>query len=290
MKNSLFFLTLLFSCFSVLSQDLIVTTDNDSINCKITKVKPDNIYFTFKQGNEYNSTLIPVSKVKSHRFEYFQQNIVPEEKLIGYQNFPHLRLGVSGGFSYITAKVGESVPTDFVDYIKELKSGKNFGGDLTYYFAEQFGFGMKYYLFKSSNSIDNIYVDDNEGNRRYGKMSDKITTSFIGPAFSIRLFNRDKSNAFLMNLSIGYMGYSNNKVIIDNYKMTANTFGSSLDIGYDLGLTENLSLAFQISLLAGTLIEYEWEDGTSKETIKLEKGDYESLNRVDLSIGLRFNK
>lgn len=273
-----------------MSQDLIVTNDNDSINCKITKVEPGNIFFTFKQGEEYNSTLIPISSVKYHQLEYFQQSEVPKEKLVGYQNYQHLRFGISGGFSYITAKVGESVFPDLVDYVKELKSGAHLGGDLTYYFAEQFGFGLKYYLFSSSNNMDNIYIDDNEGNRRFGKMSDKLKTSFVGPTFSMRVFNHNKSNAFLMNLSLGYMGYSVDKVIIDNYKMTGNTIGSSLDIGYDIGLSENLSLAFQISLIAGTLLEYEWDDGTTKQTIKLEKNEYESLNRIDLSIGLRFNK
>ncbi len=282
-------LSLLFSS-SVWSQDLIVTNANDTINCKITKVKSDNIFFTFKQGDEYSSTLIPTSSVKYHQLEYFGQNEVPKEKLVGFQNYQHLRLGISGGFSYLTAKVGDNVPADFVDYVKELKSGFHLGGDLTYYFAEQFGFGLKYYLFISSNNLDNIYTDDNEGNRRYGKMSDKITTSFMGPSFSIRFFNHDKSNAFLMNSSFGYMGYSNNKVIIDNYKITGNAFGSSFDIGYDVGLSENLSLAFQISLIAGTLLEYDWDDGSTKQTIKLDKNEYESLNRIDLSVGLRFNK
>ena len=93
-----------------------------------------------------------------------------------------------------------------------------------------------------------------------------------------------------MNLSLGYMGYSNDKVIIDKYKMTGSTMGLSFDVGYDIGLSENLSLGFQISFLTGTLFEYDWNDGTKTETIKLEKGEYESLNRIDFSVGLRFSK
>ena len=93
-----------------------------------------------------------------------------------------------------------------------------------------------------------------------------------------------------MNLSLGYMGYSNDKVIIDKYKMTGSTMGLSFDVGYDIGLSENLSLGFQISFLTGTLFEYDWNDGRKTETIKLEKGEYESLNRIDFSVGLRFSK
>lgn len=93
-----------------------------------------------------------------------------------------------------------------------------------------------------------------------------------------------------MNFSLGYMGYSNDKVIVDKYKMTGSTLGLSLDIGYDIGLSENLALGFQVSVLTGVLTKYDWSDGTTTQTIKLEKDEYENLNRIDLSIGLRFNK
>jgi hypothetical protein len=290
MRKLLILGILIFVSNSIFSQDLIVTNDGDSINCKITKVKTDNIFFTFKHKDEIRSTLLPVSNIKTHQFDYFQTSEVPKDKIVGYANYQHFRIAINGGYSYQTAKVAESVPSDFKDYIRELKSGYHFGGDLTYYFTEPLGFGFKYYLFKSSNSLDNIYLEDADGNRTYGKMSDDLTISFIGPTFSTRLLSHDKKNAFLMNLSLGYMGYSNDKVIIDKYKMTGSTMGLSFDIGYDIGLSENLSLGFQISFLTGTLFEYEWNDGTKTETIKLEKGEYESLNRIDFSVGLRFSK
>jgi hypothetical protein len=290
MRKLLILAVLIFVSNSIFSQDLIVTNEGDSINCKITKVKTDNIYFTFKHRDEIRSTLLPVSSIKTHQIDYFQTSEVPKDKVVGYENYQHFRIALNGGFSYQTAKVAESVPSDFKDYISELKSGYHFGGDLTYYFTEPLGFGFKYYLFKSSNSLDNIYLEDTDGNRTYGKMSDDLTISFIGPTFSTRLLSHDKKNAFLMNLSLGYMGYTNDKVIIDEYKMTGSTMGFLFDIGYDVGLSENLSLGFQISFLIGTLFEYDWNDGSTTETIDLEEGEYESLNRIDFSIGLRFGK
>lgn len=290
MKNIFIIALLVFISNSIYSQDLIVTNEGDSINCKITKVKADNIYFTFKYKDEIRSTLLPMTGVKIHQFDYYQNSEVPEGKVLGYENYQHFRLAVNGGYSYLTAKVGESVPGDFKDYIKELKSGYHLGGDLTYFFTEPLGFGIKYYLFKSSNSLDNIYREDSDGNRTYGKMSDDLTISFIGPTFSTRLLNHNKNKAFIMNVSLGYMGYSNDKIIIDKYKMTGSTVGLSFDIGYDFALSENLSLGFHISSLTGTLFEYVWNDGGRTETIKLEKGEYESLNRIDFSVGLRFGK
>lgn len=288
MKKILIFTLCLLLSNAMFSQDLIVT-DGDSINCKITKVKADNIYFTFKHKNEIRNTLLPLSRVKAYQYDFYKTSEVPEGKVVREEDFQHFRIALNGGYSYQTAKIAENVPADFKDYIKKIKSGYHFGGDITYYFTEPLGFGLKYYLFKSSNSLDDVYLEDNQGNR-HGRMSDDLTITYIGPYFSTRIFNHDKSNAFLMNLSLGYLGYSNNKVLIDNYKMTGSTMGLTFDLGYDIGLAKNLSVGFQLSFLTGTLFKYNWNDGTTTQTVKLEKGEYEGLNRIDFSVGLRFSR
>lgn len=290
MKNIFIITFLIVLVNSLYSQDLVVTKKGDSINCKITKVKKDHIYFTFKHKDEVRNTLLPLTDVKIHQFDYYQISEVSKEKVVGYENYQRFRIAINGGYSYQTARVAGNVPSDFKDYVKELKSGYHFGCDLIYYFSEPLGFGFKFYQFKSSNSLDDIYIEDIDGNRTHGRLGDDLTISFIGPTFSTRLFNHDKSNAFLLNLSLGYMGYSNNKVIIDRYKMTGSTVGLSFDIGYDIGLSENLSLGFQVSYLSGTLFKYELNDGITTKTIDLEEREYESLNRIDFSIGLRFGK
>lgn len=289
MKNSLLIVLLLFVANAIHSQDLIVTDKGDSINCKITKVKPDIVYFTFKYGNEVRSTLLPVSNIKAYQIDFYQTSEVPPEKIAGYQNYQHFRLALNGGFSYETAKVSDKVPAEFEDYIKQLKSGYHLGGDFTYYFNEFLGAGVRYSVFKTKNSLENIYLEDSYGNRTYGRLSDDLTISFIGPSFSSRFINR-KNNSFLMSVSLGYMDYKNNGFVINRYKMTGNTAGFAMDIGYDIRMSENLALGFQLSLLSGFLVKYDWQDATQKQTVNLEKGEYESLNRIDFSIGLRFNK
>jgi hypothetical protein len=61
------------------------------------------------------------------------------------------------------------------------------------------------------------------------------------------------------------------------------------DIGYDFAITKNLHLGLQMTLLAGTLFEFYLTDGNTVERIDLEQGEYESLNRLDFSVGLRLN-
>ncbi|MDR2651313.1 MAG: hypothetical protein LBC68_03230 [Prevotellaceae bacterium] len=49
-------------------------------------------------------------------------------------------------------------------------------------------------------------------------------------------------------------------------------------------------MGFQLSLIAGSLNQFKLTDGNRTEIIKFEKNNYENLFRIDLSIGLRFNK
>lgn len=171
-----------------------------------------------------------------------------------------------------------------------MKSGYHLGGDVNYFFSEALGAGVKYTVFKSQNSLDNVYYTDLDGTVIPGKMSDDLSVTFIGPSFSSRIFNVDKTNALLMSLSIGYLGYKDEKVLVTPARITGNTVGFVFEIGYDIGIAENLALGFQLSLLSGALSQIEWSDDSGTQVIKLESGQYEGLSRIDLSIGLRFIK
>jgi len=290
MKQLFILVIFLFTASGIFAQDLIVTSEGDSINCYIARVKKDNIYFTFSYKGEIRNTLLPYTSVKEYQFGYYQHSEVPGDKVTVYGNYQHIRLALNGGYAYRTARIGESVPADFKDYFKGLKSGYHVGADLCYYITEPLGIGFKYYFFNASNSLESIYREDLEGNRTYGSMSDDISISYIGPVFSTRFLSHDESKALILNVSLGYMGYSDDKVLIENYWINGSTLGMAYDIAYDFAIGENLFLGFQISLLSGILFNYDVNDGTMIETIVLKQGEYENLNRIDLSIGLRFGK
>ncbi|MDP4291883.1 MAG: hypothetical protein Q8908_12440 [Bacteroidota bacterium] len=290
MKIILTILAIVFFVQVALSQDLIVTTKGDSINCKITKVKNENIYFTFKYKDEIRNTLLPLGKVSYRATNFFQKSELPQNKIPGNKNYQQWRFSIYSGYAYETAEIGSTVPADFKDYVRQLKSGFVWSTGLTYYFSEMLGFGAKYARFSTSNSLNNIYLENSLGERQYGRMSDKIAVNFIGPTFSTRFLNARKNSAFTLGLGMGYMGYKDDEVLINNYKMTGSTFGMSYDIGYEFNLSKNTNLGIQLSLLSGNLFKYKLDDGTTIQTIKLEKDEYESLSRIDLTIGLVFGK
>ena len=290
MKKTLILFLLIIIANSIYSQDLIVTNDGDSINCKITKIRANNVYFTFKHKNEIRNTMLHLSNIEDFRYHYYYISDFYEDDIIGYDNFQRLKFAINGGYSYRIGRLHEDIPSDLKNYFKELKSGYHFGGDITYYFTEFIGVGGKCSIFKSSNSIDGEIVMTVAGITRNGKMSDNETITFIGPLFSNRFLNRNKSNALFTNVSLGYLGYLDNMVLIDKYQIKGNTVGFAFDIGYDIGLSKNFSVGFQFSLLLGSLSKYSLNDGMRIETVELEKDNYENLSRIDFSIGLRFHR
>lgn len=289
-KALLILVIVLFSA-NLYAQDLIVTNEGDSLNCKITSVKSDRIYFTFKHKNEVRNTLLFLNKVRYHQVNYYSNTEVPVSKIPVGTGYPNFRLAINAGLAYRTAKIADNVPSDFKSYMKDLKSGVSYSADISYFFSEQLGFGLKYALFKSKNSVSNVMVTFPDGSSEIGSMSDNISNSFFGPIFTTRLLNGSKNNAFIMSLGLGYMGYTNKSTLASsNYTIKSSTMGLCWDIGYDVGLSKNMSLGFQLSMYLGTLTKYEISDGVTTRTVKLEEDSYESLSRIDLTIGLRFSK
>ncbi|OQC59765.1 MAG: hypothetical protein BWX51_01381 [Bacteroidetes bacterium ADurb.Bin012] len=284
------FLIPLCNSLPLIAQDLIVTIDNDSINCKITKIKPDFIYFTFKYKNEIRNTLLPKSQVKYHQSNYFATSEIPQDKIKIIRDFPRFKLAAEGGWSTRTAKIADDVPPDFKNYMKDLKTGFHFGMDAYYYFIENIGIGIKCNRYHSKNVLKNVYIQYANGSMEFGNMSDNIKIYFIGPFVSLRMLNKNKNNNFYMNWGIGYTQYNDEAVFVYEFSTKGNNIGLFADWGYEIGLSKNFSLGFQLSIIASTLTKYKLITDFHTETVKLDKENYENLSHLNLSIGLRFYK
>lgn len=272
------------------SQDLLVTSDGDSINCKITKIKTDYIYFTFKYKEEIRSTLLPLNEVKFHQSDYFETAIVPIDKIVNYENYPHFKAAVNFGWSTRTSSLPDDINSDMRDYYSDLQSGFNYGIDLSYFFSEHIGVCFNYTAFRTKNDMNEVIVNFNDGTSKTGKLSDDITINYFGPSYSLRFLNNVKTNCLILNFGLGYLGYKNEGILITDYTIKSSTMGVRWDIGYEFGIRKEMALGFKLSLLSGALAQYEYSDINGTKTIKLEQDNYEGLARVDLSVGLRFNK
>lgn len=277
MKKLIFIFSFLIWIGSLYSQDLIVTQEFDSINCKITRANKDELYFTYRTNNEVRKTMIPRDQVRSYQFNYFKQsyrNVEPGPLV----NISNLRFAFHGGYSYRLAPMSPDIPDVLYEYTRKLKSGYNLGLAFNYYIKKNWGIGLTGSLFKSSNSISGIEFTDNNGNTVKDYISNKVSIYFIAPTFSSRFLIRQNRDAFLINIAMGYMYYKETVHMLRNYDAKKGTFGASLDVGYDIGLGENLALGFMVSVLLGTA-------RVDSEGFAYKEG----LSRLDLTIGLRFN-
>ena len=214
---------------------------------------------------------------------------MPAQSLIGIK-YSQFRLAIGGGFSYTLAKVPKGLEPTADDYLRSLKSGFHFRADANYFFNRQFGIGLKYSYFGSKGSVENIRFLDDQGNIIHLDISDEISNNFIGPTFLIRFLGPVNKNAFIVSISMGYMGYKNYAYYGFPFTLNGSTLAMAIDLGYDIGISENLSLGFWATLYFGSLSKLTYDDGFSTETIELSEEQRESVSRIDLSVILSFNK
>lgn len=274
----------------VTGQDLIVTNQNDSINCKITKEKDNTVYFTYSNEGEISNTLINISEIKYYQKTYYNVSELPKSYK-PVSDFNKIRLSTHYGFSYQINKMPDGINNYMKDYIKELNSGYNRGVAFSYFIQEEWGLGLRYSQFYSSNSRSDIYVEDNNGIRNYGALKDDVRIYFLGPTFTGRLYDSQHKNVCILEGSLGYIDYLNNYTFVDTkYQQKGNSFAMIIGIGYEIELSKQLYICFMASYYASNMFKYTIDDGTEVTTFELDEESYISLSRFDLSLSLSFMK
>ncbi len=141
-------------------------------------------------------------------------------------SFSKFRLGVSGGLSFLLAKISDQVPAESRDYVRDLKSGAHFSVDASYFWREQIGLGLKYINFSSKNQ-DTTLINNGFGTS-IQTIRDNITTQFIGPVLYSRYYSKNRKTELVTGFGLGYLDYRNN----GNYAgsdilIKGGTFGAS---------------------------------------------------------------
>lgn len=274
-KAVIFILTgtilLLFSA-NLLSQDLIITNENDSIRCKIKSIKGNDMLFDYPGQSGHVTNQISLSRMKYYQYGYYK---ILKPKPV-FVTPSRIRFGINGGYSYRTATLVDGVPSTLTSYMESLKSGYHYGMDFMYFFNDCLGIGFKASKFTSGRK-------QTQG----GNIRDDISIGFVGPEFCTRLLSKNKISDLFVAIAVGYSGYKDDGYY--NYPMVVkgNTIGLGMDLGYDIGLSKTWAIGFQLSTILGTLTEIDVTHGSQTLHLELEKDSYESLARVDLSVGLR---
>jgi len=283
--------------FSFYAQDLIITNGGDSLNCKIIKVKNDEVSFAYKHLGKIMNTKLRLDEISVCQFKYFETPEVPVDEFLKKRVYPRIRIAVQGGYAYRTAELSSNLTdypfyiTGLTDYMNKLKHGFNYGVDFSYYFNKYFGIGVGYNAFQAKNKMQ-VDIKDMPGGITifYGEMSDNIRIDFVGAFFNSRILHAKNKNALLFGLGVGYIAYQDKGYAL-NYTGTikGGNVGFCGNIGYDISITKNLAVGLQCSYIFGRLTQgkvkysypYPYETSITNEN--------ENLSRIDISAGLRVN-
>jgi hypothetical protein len=179
-------------------QDIIVTNDGDTLNCKISEVKDGIVYFEFVYNGTVSNTSLPKARVAHYQYSYFQPRDNNEAKAASESIKSRFRFSVNGGRSHLLP-ISNYLSSHYINKLEPagnnnlaplnindnnpLKSGYNYGLDITHFFIENLGIGFRYSNYVSANKIKNTWFTNSKGAKQKGDISEKISINFIGPFF-----------------------------------------------------------------------------------------------------------
>lgn len=273
-KMFLFILIMLCNISFIYTQDLIVTHEGDSLNCRITKMKGGNVHFIFNHKGEVRSTLLPKSQITQMTEGFYETAEVSEDEMPSYMNYNKFRAKIKGGGSYMTAEVSDDYGSEFEDYLKELKSGVHFGANIHYFVSESWGIGLQYSNFNTSSQLDDWDIEES------------VTIQFIGPSVCNRLFTANEKTELYAICALGYLEYLNDASYDYMFELHGNTVGVYYGLAFDYLIFKDIYFDVELSLVSGSLNELKYDDGTYSETIELDSDELENISRADFSIGI----
>ena len=242
------------------SQDLIVTTSNDSLNCKISKVEENFIRFAYNQNGEAKNTIISQDQVASYQISYFEVSDLPVTSNSLQKERVKAQVGFHGGYSWMTGALNG------YDQIRGLKHGGNLGLDIAGFFNKFIGLGLRTTYYRNSVSAEHIFDMNN-----YVETQNAV---FISPNLVFRVIGHSKKDAFVGNVAMGYFGWFSEFGERNQRLMTVDrhTVGFLYGVGYERVVSRDLSIGGRLSLLAANFGE-----------------EHGNASRIDLSIFVVLN-
>lgn len=198
-----------------------------------------------------------------------------------YEN-THLRVAVQGGWGYRTARLSEDIDPALRDHMRRLKSGYVIGADAAWYVANM-GFGATYHTLHSFDNAGKVKTQDATA---ASNLTEEIGIMYVAPQLSSR-YVAGKHNMFI-DISLGYLSYRNHTFQGLDYRVNGKTLGYGADLRYDYAITPRFAVGASFTAVTGTLRKVRIGVGSESFDQELEKGEYESLNHIALTAGIRF--
>jgi hypothetical protein len=253
---------ILFSVSFADAQDLIVRSEGDSINCRITSEDSLHIYFSFVKNRKRSGTWIRKTDVLLLNYGYYRQS--------GHLTREKSTLNLNLGAGYLTGKSIEGLSSSQEEYLRELRSGITFGVDMIFYPVRSFGFGIDYNLFHTQNSIAN-------------NISDNININYFGVTTLVQsIFANDKGH-FFYSITAGYVTYKNDADFHSAaVKFSGHTICPKFQTGMDLMITPSTGIGFNVAYILGAIRKIKTNN------VFINMNEPENISRIECTAAIKF--
>ena len=268
------------------AQDTIITTQGDTLECKITRVTDEFIHFSVfdRSGVLLMRSRIPISGVTSYvqtetdssdnsdtKNEEFDPSFYEQRE----PDF--VRLAISSGYTYQFGGY-EGLPQTYVSKITSLW---NIGAELHLFTSENFGIGLKYNRIATPVSHQFIpplitFFDT------ISNIEEDVRFSYLALSLMGRQILDNPNHIIYFEASGGIVNYNDNGTIDGtSFFESGDAFGLALGVGYDYAINSYFGLGLKIEVNLATLNSLNL-NGTNVT------GTDFNVSRIDFTAGIRF--
>lgn len=226
-------------------------------------------------ANGQEASVTEWKKDREEVTSHSEKDIV-REKDAGDTDLPRWSFGLNGGYAYRLFRAGQVTSHDEQQYLKDLKSGIAFGGDIAYFPWKHVGFGIRYEMYKANAKMDS-------------SQSEKVTIQHLSGAVIHRSFLKNGKTAILTSLLLGYQPYENKSAV---GKQPLTFSGKTMNWGISVGIEQPINSKFALNLtgtaMMGAIYRLQRKTAFNTETLHLSKDDSVDLSRFSLTLGFRF--
>ena len=204
------------------------------------------------------------------------EKVIVKEKGAVDTTIPGWSFGVSGGYAYRLFRAGMVTSRDEQEYIKDLKSGIAFGGDVAYFPWKHVGFGVRYEMYKGTAKMDS-------------SQSEKVTIQHLSGSVIHRSFLKNGKTAILTSLLLGYQPYENKSTVgAQQFTFSGKTMNWGISVGIEQPIGPKFALNLTGTAMMGAIYRLQRKTAFSTETLHLSKDDSVDLSRFSVTVGFRF--
>ncbi len=270
---------------NLFSQDLIITTTNDSINCKIISQEGTFTLYKINTASGQQSRAIKNTSVLKVQQNYFNLSITNINS-IPKKPVKETSFNAGIGYTMLFKTFDADDDPDFKEFYRDLSNAISFHAEIQHSFNEKIGLSIRYDYFKSSAEM-NDYKYVYQFQTYYMDILEEVSIHTLSPGLYYKI-------PLIDDMNIKLFGAYDHNFYDDAVKINSTTFdvfgnksGLALGIGYENIISKNIGLSFQIKYRASKLNKVTSVNGSGSGTdIELYGLDRININRLTLGLNI----